>query len=164
MKSLLSTFAVALLLLSLLVGCKQSMVINRVDYSQSIESVLSPNDDGIVEDVQHGLKFNIKPLQYLETQDSSTVTVEEVRYIRGHQGYYFITAPDFKNVYVMKPDRGSLKLENTLKVSENGLKQPALNQRDSYVQLLNRESGESWRLHPDGIENSESKMANREEE
>lgn len=147
------------------VGCSQSMVISKVDYSQSIESVLKPNENGMVSDVQHGLQFNIKPLQYAETQDTSSVTVEEVRYIRGQEGYYYITAPHFNHVYVMAPEKGNLKLKKKLTVteSEGGLQKPALNQRTNYIQLLNRETGESWKLTAKGIQKDESQMAQRED-
>ncbi len=165
MKYLLQTVAAILLLgVVVLTGCKQSMVISKVDYSQSIESVLTPDEDGMVEDVQHGLKFNIKPLQYIETQDTSSVTTEEVRYIRGQEGYYYITAPNYKNVYVLAPEKGELRLEETLEVSESGLEQPAFNQRGSYIQLLNRSTGDSWRLNPDGFESGKSQMVNRDED
>ncbi|MDZ7693740.1 MAG: hypothetical protein U5K69_21910 [Balneolaceae bacterium] len=65
----------------LFAGCKQSMVISDVNYSQPIETVLTPNEEGVVEDIQHGISFNILPLQYIETQDTSSVTTQEVRMI-----------------------------------------------------------------------------------
>lgn len=163
MKSLkIIAFAVAAALL--VAGCKQSMVISKVDYSHSIESVVTPDENGVVEDGQHGLKFNIKPLQYAETQDTSSVTTDQVRYIRGQEGYYYITAPNYKNVYVMAPDKGTLKLKKKLEVSESGLDQPALNQRLSHIQLLNLASGESWKLNPDGIQKEQSQMVKQEGE
>lgn len=162
MKSLIHTVAtLAVVTTVFITGCKQSMVISKVDYSQSIESVLTPNDKGVVEDVQHGLKFNIKPLQYAETQDTSSITTEEVRYIRGQEGYYYITAPNYENVYVMIPEKGKLKLKNKLTVSESGLEEPAFNQRTSYIQLLNQKSGESWEVNPDGVQKEESQMTKR---
>ena len=154
-----NTCALGLLLtIVFMTGCKQSMVISKVDYSQSIESVLTPNEEGIVEDVEHGLKFSIMPLQYAESQDTSSVTTKEVRYIRGQEGYYYITAPNYRNVYVMTPENSSLKLEKKLEVAENGISQPAFNQRTSYIQLLNLSSGESWKLNPEGVV-KESQMA-----
>lgn len=164
MKTLMNTIAVTLLMAAVFTGCKQSMVISKVDYSQSIESVLTPDKNGVVHDVQHGLMFNIKPLQYAETQDTSSVTTNEVRYIRGQEGFYYITAPDYKNVYVMAPDKGKLKLEKKLEVSESGLAKPAFNQRTSYIQLLNQESGESWKLDPESVQKEQSQMANREDQ
>lgn len=144
-----------------LTGCKQSMVINEVDYSQSIESVLTPGEDGMVEDIQHGIRFNIMPLQYEETGDTSSVTTEEVRFIRGHEGYYYITAPNYKHIYVMEPEEGVLTLKSQLAVTENGLAEPALNQRASYIQLINRETGESWEVRPEDIQKEESQMTKR---
>ena len=162
MKSLKSTVALAVAVVLLIAGCKQSMVISNVDYSQSIESVLTPDENGVVSDPQHGLSFNIKPLQYAETQDTSSVTTEQVRYIRGKEGYYYITAPNYKNVYVMAPEKSTLKLTKKLAVAESGLTKPAFNQRNSYIQLLNLASGESWKLNPESIQKIESSMAKRE--
>jgi hypothetical protein len=165
MKSLIHTVATLAIISALFVtGCKQSMVISKVDYSQSIESVLTPNDEGVVEDVQHGLKFNIKPLQYAETQDTSSITTNEVRYIRGQEGYYYITAPNYKNVYVMTPEEGELKLKNKLTISESGLEEPAFNQRTSYIQLLNQKSEESWQIKPDDVQKEESQLTKREDD
>lgn len=144
-----------------LTGCKQSMVINKVDYSQPVESVLTPNENGIVEDVQQGISFSIMPIQYQETQDTSSVTTKEVRFIRGHEGYYYITAPDYENVYIMEPEAGKLKLKNSFVATEEGLAKPAFNQRSTYIQLVNRDTGQSWEVRPDGIQ-EESQMTNRE--
>lgn len=163
MKSFLQKIAIIMLVsVSGLIGCKQSMVISRVDYSQSIESVLTPNKNGMVEDVQHGLKFNVKPLQYAETQDTSSVTTHQIRYIRGSEGYYYITAPDYKNVYVMAPEKDKLKLEKKIKVADNGLQKPAFNQRATYIQLIDQSSGNSWQLNANGIKKEETQMAKNE--
>lgn len=146
-----------------LTGCKQSMVISQVDYSQSIESVLTPNEDGMVEDIQHGIRFNVMPLQFEETGDTSSVTTEEVRLIRGQEGYYYITAPNYEHIYVMEPEEGVLSLKSKLAVTENGLAEPALNQRASYIQLINRDTGESWEVRPEDIQKEESQMTKRED-
>lgn len=138
-----------------LAGCKQSMVISKVDYSQPIETVLEPDEKGIVNDIEHGLKFSIMPLQYAETNDTASVTTNEIRMIRGQEGYYFITAPGYKNVYVMKPEKNQMKLEKKIEVSTDGIAKPAFNQREPYIQLISRESGESYALSSKGIENSD---------
>jgi len=132
-------------------GCKQALVISDVDYAQPIETVLIPNEEGMVQDVQRGLAFNILPLQYEETQDSSSVTTEEVRLIRGSEGFYYITAPGYSNVYVMYPDENSLRMERKIKINEEGISQPAFNQREPYVQLLNRSTNEVYSLTSEGI-------------
>ncbi|MCW9706196.1 hypothetical protein [Fodinibius salsisoli] len=133
------------------IGCKQSMVISKVDYSQPIESVITPDEDGTVEDIKHGLKFNILPIQYKETQDTSSVTTSEIRYIRGSKGYYYLTAPTYKNVYMMSSEEAELKLLETFPIKEPGIDKPAFNQREGYIQLVNRTTGEQYRLTPEGM-------------
>lgn len=163
MKHYRYTIAIVLLIVAVVfTGCKQSMVISKVDYSQSIESVLEPNEEGVVEDLRHGLKFNIKPLQYAETQDTSSITTNQVRYIRGQEGFYYLTAPDYKHVYVMAPDEGKLKLKKKLKILDNGIEKPAFNQRLTHIQLLDRKTGDVWKLGAEGIEKEESQMAKSE--
>ena len=102
----------------LLLGCKPSMVISKVDYSQPIESVLEPNEEGMVNDQKHGLQFNMMPLQYAETQDTSSVTTPEVRYIRGESGLYYVTAPTYRHVYLMTSEKRELKLEKKIKTKQ----------------------------------------------
>ena len=150
----LSTFFKTLLLVcvSVIMGCSQTLVISDVDYSQPIESVLETNQEGIVNDVRSGLTFNVLPLQYEETQDTSSVTTKEVRMIRDKHGYYYITSPGYKNVYVLAPEKGTLKLKNKILIKEDGISKPAFNQRSPYVQLLNRETGEHYALTADGIQ------------
>lgn len=140
-------------------GCKQSMVITDVDYAQPIETVLQPDSEGMVHDRQHGLSFSILPLQYAETGDSASVTTGEVRMIRSRQGFYYLTASSWKNVYLFQPDKSSLRLERRIFISEEGIRRPAFNQREPHIELINRESGESYRLSIDGIVQPESKTA-----
>lgn len=163
MKSFIQTvMLITVIAMALLTGCKQSMVISKVDYSQSIESVLEPDEDGTVQDIKHGLTFNIKPIQYAETQDTSSISTKQVRYIRGQEGYYYITAPNYSNVYVMAPEKGKLVLKETLKTTEEGISKPAFNQRMTHIQLLNRSTGEVWKVYAESIEKEESQMAQRE--
>lgn len=142
------------------IGCKQSLVISKVDYSQPIESVLTPDEDGMVEDVKQGLKFNILPIQFKETQDTSSVTTSEIRYIRGSKGYYYLTAPTYKNVYMMSSEEGELKVQEIFPLKEPGIDKPAFNQREGYVQLVNRTTGERYKLTPEGLtqEQTETQM------
>lgn len=165
MKTYLKSVAMISLVAAIsFMGCKQSMVISNVDYSQSIESVLEPDEDGVINDQKNGLKFNIKPIQFAETQDTSSVTTKQVRYIRGQEGYYYLTAPNYKHVYVMAPEKGKLKLEKKMKVTEDGVEEPAFNQRMTYIQLINQESDEVWKVTAENIEKEESQMAEREVE
>ncbi|WP_246075090.1 hypothetical protein [Gracilimonas mengyeensis] len=115
-------------------------VVKNVDYSHKIESVLTPDETGSVTDVRHGISFNINPFLKQEFGEDSSHTVDEVRLIRDSKGYYFITANDFKHVYVMEPEKSELKLENRIKVSDSGLNAPAFNMRDTMVQLIQSDS------------------------
>lgn len=135
----------------MLVGCKQTLVINKVDYSQPVETVLEPNAEGQVTDVRNNISFNILPLQYKETKDTTSVTTKEIRMIRGKEGFYYMTAPGFQHVYVMAPEKGSLKLQKQVQINKEGLKEPAFNQRNPYVQLLNKSTGETYALTKEGI-------------
>ena len=141
--------------LTVFMGCSQALTISDVDYAQPIETVLQPSEEGVISDVQHGLSFNILPIQYAETGDTTSVTTEEVRMIRGREGFYYITASGYQHVYVMEPEERSLKLKKKIMIREEGISQPAFNQRNPYVQLLNRETGENYALSAEGIRQPE---------
>ncbi|MDZ7773909.1 MAG: hypothetical protein U5K31_14380 [Balneolaceae bacterium] len=136
-------------------GCKQSMVISDVQYAQPIESVLEPDAEGVIRDPESGLSFSILPLQYAETGDSTSVSTREVRLIRGQDGHYFVTASSYRHVYVLKPLDSRLKVERRILISKEGIARPAFNQREPYVVLLNRQTGESYRLSSSGIVSSQ---------
>ncbi len=148
----------------ILAGCKQSLVISEVNYAQPVEAVLTPDKDGVVKDTKNGFIFNIMPLQYAETEDTSSVTTDEVRYIRSNNGFYYITVPEYKNVYVMAPGEHELKLEKKIKVSEEGIAEPALNQRKKYIQLVDRATGTAWALDNEGIQEGEAIASNKKGE
>lgn len=133
-----------------LVSCR-ALVIENVDYAQPIESVLDVRNDGNVSDIRTGLSFNIMPLQYVETEDTSSVTTPEVRVIRNHQGYYFVTAPGYSNVFVLRPRSGEFQLHETILINENGIANPAFNQRHPVIELLDG-TEHVYRLTSDGIE------------
>lgn len=138
-------------IMAVFTGCNKALVIKNVDYSQQIETVLTPDEHGIVHDIRHGISYSVLPFQYEETQDSSVVTVSSVRMIRNAEGYYFITAEGFKHVYVMEPKKGQLKLKKKILVNEKGLNSPAFNWRRPIVQLLDRSAKQVYLLNENGI-------------
>lgn len=144
-------FLSVFLLLAGLTACSSSLVLNRVNFAQPVESVDMPNDNGMVKDRRYGLEFNVKPLQYAETQDSTSVTTREVRVIRSQSGFYFITADNYKNVYVMAPKDGKLSLKKKILIDEEGMEAPAFNQRAPYIELVVRGSSDTYMLNKDGI-------------
>lgn len=148
-----TVFALLLLIAGafLVAGCGPSLVISDVDYSQPIESVSRPDSSGWVELPRQGLAFSIMPLQHAETGDTSTVSTEEVRMIRGREGFYYVTAPSYTHVYLFRPEKSELVLERRIAITETGIENPAFNQRNPYVVLINRDTGMSYHLNPDGI-------------
>lgn len=139
----------------LFTGCGSSLTISDVDYGQPLEAVLEPDEDGQVKDTRNGIEFNIKPLQFEETEDTSSITTNEIRMIRGSEGYYFITAPGYNNVYVMAPEANELKLENLIEITEDGLGSPAFNQRNSHIQLVDQDTDETYSLDSEGLRESD---------
>jgi hypothetical protein len=78
-----------------------------------------------------------------------------VRVIRDREGFYYITAPKFKNVYVFKPGEGELKLHRSIEIGEMTMPDPKFNQRDTYIELLN--DTKTIRLNKDGIMEGDKK-------
>jgi hypothetical protein len=131
-------------------ACK-TFEVKNVNYAHQVESVLIPTESGEVTDNRYGISFNILPFQFEEMQDSLSVQVEEVRLIRNQNGFYFITANGFNNVYVMEPINSGLRLKEKITVSENGLIKPAFNMRTPFVQLIDTETSNIYRLNEKGI-------------
>ncbi|MCJ7555053.1 MAG: hypothetical protein MUO34_14365, partial [Ignavibacteriaceae bacterium] len=71
-----------------------------------------------------------------ELQDSLAYLDKQVRIIQNVDGYYFITAQGFKNVYVFLPAEGSLQMEYKILITETGLEKPVFNQRSPLIELV----------------------------
>lgn len=131
----------------IITGCGSSLVIQNVNYSQPLESVLSPDSDGQVHDKRYAIEFNVNPL--LEYEESEGV--EEIRLIRNTDGFYFVTADNFSNVYIFEPGEGELILYEEVELPEGPISEPAFNQRDSHIELVNQSSGQIYNLDQNGI-------------
>lgn len=138
-----------ILLAVLAAGCSPLML-KPANFSWPIEDELKSDSHGMVHEDRYSLSFSIKPLMYAETKDSIHVANKPIRLIRGVRGYYYITAPKFKNVYVFSQGDGGLVLEKKIAVSEEGLTSPAFNQRPPYIELING-NGKPIYLNIDGI-------------
>lgn len=117
-----------------------SLTLDRVDFGWPVESVLAVNSSNTVDDVRYGVKAGVAGLALAEFQDSTALRGVKLRLLRSTEGFYFITGPRFKNVYVFSPGAASLTLNSAIPVSEGGLKDPALNQRPPYIELLDGDS------------------------
>jgi hypothetical protein len=136
-------------------GCS-TLALRPGDFAWPIESVQKVNKDGIIEENQYYFSLNVKDLVYSEVQDSVNISNTTIRTIRNSEGYYFITAENFKNVYVFEQIEGGLGLVNKILIKDNGIEKPAFNQRPPYVQLLNGQNP-SILLTKDGIVEGENK-------
>lgn len=140
--------AAALLLFT--VACGPSLILTDVDYAQPMESVMAPDQFGNVEDTRLGIGLNIMALNNEELGSNASLP-EHVRLIRSRDGYYFVTAPGYKNVYVFESAERALNLKNTIRVSDAGLANPAFNQRSPHIQLI--DGNVEYRLTKDGLAN-----------
>lgn len=131
--------SVVALLLIAATACKTPMELAPVDYSMLLETVLTPDASGFVSDRGYGVNFSVRPVQFMEAGDSLNVPTE-YRFIRDKDGFYYLTAAGYKNVYIFKPDTGKLTLHKQVPVSPTGLMQPAFNQRNPVIQLIDGES------------------------
>jgi|SRR3972149_8317370 len=118
-------------------------------FAWPVESVLEVDNEGIVSEDRYAIKFDTRGLFYEEFEDSSAYLGKKLRILRDVNGFYFITAEKFKNVYVFKMADGAMVLDNKIFISEFGVENPALNQRIPYVELI--DGGKSLYLTNTGI-------------
>lgn len=148
MKSLRNLKLPAILAFTLiLTGCGSSLTLQNVDYAQPLESVLSPDDDGVVQDRRFAIEFNITALLEYEKVES----VEEIRLIRNTVGFYFVTAEGFNSVYIFEPGEGELILYKEAELPDGTVSEPAFNQRSRYIELIDQSTGETYNLDQNGI-------------
>ena len=125
-----------LFLLLIIAAACSTLKLQQADFAWPVESVLFVNDDGMVTEDRYSIIFDARGLFFEEFQDSSVFKGKKIRIIRDVNGFYFITAEKFKNVYVFKMDYGAMILDNKISVSETGVTNPALNQRPPYIVLI----------------------------
>ena len=139
-------------------GCAP-LTLQPADFSWPIEIAAAPDSSGTIQVARYKVAFNCKPLLFEELQDSIHVTKYTLHVIRDRNGYYFITAKDFKSVYVFVQGKGALKLDKKIQVSEKGLESPAFNQKGWFIHLINeqKENEQAILLSNDGIQEGEKK-------
>lgn len=147
MKHVLKFAAAALIIFT---GCS-TVILKPVDFAWPVESVLNVNQNGNVDLKRYSLTFDTKELFLDETGDSSGYMNKELRIIRDTKGYYFMVSNNFKNVYVFNSKDGTFRLNNKIEISDSaGIKNPALNQRQPYIQLIYNDNKEVY-LDNNGI-------------
>ncbi len=144
-----------ILLAVVVAGCSPLML-RPANFAWPIEDEIRSDSLGMVHEDRYSLTFSVKPLMYAEMKDSVHVANKPIRLIRGVRGYYYITAPEFKNVYVFAQGNGGLVLKKKIPVSKEGLASPAFNQRAPYIELINGDAKPIY-LNIDGIRKEGSK-------
>lgn len=128
-----------------------TLTLQSANFSWPLESVLSVDANGNVSEQKYSVEFNTRPVFFEEYQDSSAYIGKKIRLIRDRQGYYYLTAENFKNVYVFQADDGELTLQNKIPISESGILNPAFNQRMTYIELVDGDNNKLSLTH-EGIE------------
>jgi hypothetical protein len=123
------------LMISMIAGCT-SLRLDQADYGWPVESVVTVSSSNRFEEGRYALSCNVARLAVEEFQDSAALKGATLRVLRSADGYYFITGPRFKNVYVFSPATNELALTSKISVSQRGLTNPALNQRPPHIQLV----------------------------
>lgn len=152
-----TTHSLIVMLATLLTGCA-SLQLQPVDFSWASEEILDIGSNGMVSAKRYSMEFNVKPLLTKEfaADTMAAKNAKIVRVIRDKAGFYYITAPHFKNVYVFQHGDGSLSLSNTIAVSpEKPMSDPKFNQRDTYIELLN--NGAKLQLTKGGVQQGGAK-------
>ena len=132
------------------VAACSSLNLTPADFAWPLETVLKIDKDGFVKEDRYSLKFNTQNLFLAETEDSLGYAGKSIRLIRNDEGFYFMTAADFKNIYIFSVEKDAFVLKNTIQINETGLKNPALNQRSPYIELV--DEGMIYKLTSEGIE------------
>jgi hypothetical protein len=110
--------------------------IDGVRYAWPVESVLTVGNNNLVEDGRHALTFSVAAIAEKEFADSTSLRGKEIRLLRDTEGFYFLTGKKFKNVYVLRPGTGTLRVCSQIEVAPRGLEDPALNQRLPYIEMV----------------------------
>lgn len=140
-------------LVSFFAGCS-GVKLAPAEFGWPIESVLKVDDNGFVKEDRHSLSFNTKPMFLKETEDSTAFNGKSIHLIRNAEGFYFITAAGFKNVYVFSMSQAAFIQHKIIQISETAtLKNPAFNQRIPFIELL--DDGKTIKLTSDGIDGGE---------
>ena len=139
-RSVIPVIAVTALMLP---GCS-SLKLENVNFGWAVESPLTVSAANTVEDVRYAVAFPVAQLAMAEFADSAALRGTTLRVIRNPEGFYFVTGPRFKHVYIFAPRASALVQSAVLDVSPTGLVAPAFNLRPPYVELI--DGGSNARL------------------
>ncbi|MEG8989686.1 hypothetical protein VJY32_07900 [Ignavibacteria bacterium 4148-Me] len=142
-------YCMIIVVLIIISGCA-AVILRPADFSWPIENAIKINEKGFIKEDRYTFSVNVKPIFYEEFKDSNLALGKEIRIIRSQAGYYFLTASNFKNVYVLIPVEGGMKLINKIKISETEpLTSPAFNQKSPNIELI--DGNKKYLLNHKGI-------------
>ena len=129
-------------------GCA-SVTLKPVDFSWPFESVLTTDSAGVAKGEPKTIAFNAAELFKAETNTPSTGADKVVRIIRDDAGFYYITSPGFRHVYIFESDDGRLTLEKKVLIAEEGMEKPFFNRRELGIELV--ANGQVYLLNKKGV-------------
>ncbi|KAF0151372.1 MAG: hypothetical protein FD143_2040 [Ignavibacteria bacterium] len=131
----------ALIIVFLTASACTTLTLKPAEYAWPIENALKVDAKGNITEPRYSFTLNVKPLFFEEFNDSTNYIGKEIRIIRDKAGYYFLTAKEFKSVYVFESVESGMKLENKITISETkGMASPAFNQKAPNIELLDAPS------------------------
>jgi len=145
MKKALLLWLLALLALP---GCA-TVTLKPADFSWSFESVVTADADGYVKAEPKTVAFDAKELFRAETKDPGAAAGKIVRIIRDVEGYYYVTSPGFRHVYIFSGAKGKLTLQKKVLIAEQGMEKPFFNRRDRGIELV--ANNQAYLLNKKGI-------------
>ncbi|MHB8339271.1 MAG: hypothetical protein ACYDEE_17800 [Ignavibacteriaceae bacterium] len=121
----------------LFIGACSTLVLKPADFAWPVESVLSVDNNGKVDIKRYSINFDARELFLKETGDSLGYQNQQLRVIRNLNGYYFMVANNFRNVYVFNVQEGTFRLEKKIEISDKtGIQNPTFNQRPPFIELV----------------------------
>jgi len=141
---------ILVLITTVVLSSCSSLTLTPAEFSWPLESVLKIDNKGFVKEDRNSISFDTRALFLEETKDSLGYSGKTLRLIRNIEGFYFMTAANFKNVYVFTVTKNAFSLENKIQINETGLSNPAFNQRSPFIELV--DEGKIFKLTSEGIE------------
>jgi hypothetical protein len=139
---------IGFLAIVVLSGCA-TVTLKPVDFSWSFESVLTADSTGYVRAEPKTIAFDARELFRAEAKDPGAAAGTVVRIIRDYDGYYFITSPGFKHVYIFGGANGKMTLKKKVLIAEQGMEKPYFNRRELGIELV--ANGTAYLLNKKGI-------------
>jgi hypothetical protein len=126
-----------------------SLKIENVKYGWGGEFFANPDESGLINIPKSSMQFNISQI-LTEEKLTGNPKDHKFRIIRDDEGYFYITANNFKFVWVFACEEASLVLKNKLDLLEGkSLDDPKFNEQKPNVRLFLKD-GKEFLLNKDG--------------